>query len=205
MNLTRRQTLLAGAALPLAAAPNLTLADGHAATSLPTHRDFTLGDFKVTTLLVGSRSVENPHSIFGLNVDDEVDGVPIGRRRRWLRGVGPVDAGLAMNVFGGNQRAHHRAITAGVYRDLRTARQFGHHQGVAGGELQRHIAGHGGDTEHVEVVGRCQRQQEGDSVVLAGIGVDDDASRHARMLGGNASRSLGRQLFELLRSSMTWG
>jgi glyoxylase-like metal-dependent hydrolase (beta-lactamase superfamily II) len=71
MNLTRRQTLLAGAALPLAAAPTLTLADGHAAISLPTHRDFTLGDFKVTTLLVGSRSVENPHSIFGLNVDDE--------------------------------------------------------------------------------------------------------------------------------------
>jgi glyoxylase-like metal-dependent hydrolase (beta-lactamase superfamily II) len=71
MSLTRRQTLLAGAALPLAATPSLTLADGHAATSLPTHRDFTLGDFKVTTLLVGSRSVENPHNIFGLNVDDE--------------------------------------------------------------------------------------------------------------------------------------
>ncbi len=72
MNLTRRQTLLSGAAaLPLAAAPTLSLADGHAATSMPTHRDFTLGDFKVTTLLVGSRSVENPQSIFGLNVDAE--------------------------------------------------------------------------------------------------------------------------------------
>ena len=70
MNLTRRQTLLTGAALPLAAAPSLVSAAGHAATSLPTHRDFTLGDFRVTTLLVGSRSVENPHQIFGLNVDD---------------------------------------------------------------------------------------------------------------------------------------
>lgn len=70
MKLTRRQTLLSGAALPLAAAPGLALADGHAAMSMPTHRDFTLGDFKVTTLLVGSRSVENPHQIFGLNVDD---------------------------------------------------------------------------------------------------------------------------------------
>ena len=70
MKLTRRQTLTAGAALPLAAVPGLLQADGHAATSMPTHRDFTLGDFKVTTLLVGSRSVPEPHNIFGLNVDD---------------------------------------------------------------------------------------------------------------------------------------
>lgn len=69
MDISRRQALLAGAALPLAAAPTLTLADGHSATSMPTHRDFSLGDFKVTTLLVGSRSVENPQNIFGMNVD----------------------------------------------------------------------------------------------------------------------------------------
>ena len=70
MNLTRRQAIAASAALPLATAPTLLSADGHAKTALPTHRDFTLGDFKVTTLLVGSRSVEGPHNIFGLNVDD---------------------------------------------------------------------------------------------------------------------------------------
>lgn len=69
MKLTRRQTLLSGAALPLAAtAPGIAQADGHAA-ALPTHRDFTLGDFKVTTLLVGSRSVDAPQGIFGMNVD----------------------------------------------------------------------------------------------------------------------------------------
>lgn len=71
MKLTRRQALISGAALPMAAAaPSLSLAAGHAATALPTHRDFVLGDFRVTTLLVGSRSVENPHQIFGMNVDD---------------------------------------------------------------------------------------------------------------------------------------
>ena len=70
MKLTRRQTLLAGAALPMAAAPSLVSAQAPAAT-LPTHRDFTLGDFKVTTLLVGSRSVEGPQGIFGMNVDAE--------------------------------------------------------------------------------------------------------------------------------------
>lgn len=71
MKLTRRNALFAGASLPFAAAaPTLVSAAGHAATSMPTHRDFTLGDFKVTTLLVGSRSVEAPHNIFGMNVDD---------------------------------------------------------------------------------------------------------------------------------------
>lgn len=71
MKLTRRQTLLSGAALPLAAtAPSIAAADGHAA-ALPTHRDFTLGDFKVTTLLAGSRSVGDPQTIFGMNVDAE--------------------------------------------------------------------------------------------------------------------------------------
>ncbi len=71
MKLTRRQTLLSGAALPLAAAaPSASLAAAHAA-ALPTHRDFTLGDFKVTTLLVGSRSVPDPQNIFGMNVDAE--------------------------------------------------------------------------------------------------------------------------------------
>jgi len=70
MKLTRRQALITGATLPLAtAAPSLTLAAGQAAATMPTHRDFTLGDFRVTTLLVGNRNVENPHQIFGMNVD----------------------------------------------------------------------------------------------------------------------------------------
>ncbi|MDX8350784.1 MBL fold metallo-hydrolase [Cognatiyoonia sp. IB215182] len=69
MKLTRRQTLMTGAALPLAATvPGTAQAEGHAA-ALPTHRDFTLGDFKVTTLLAGSRAVEDPQTIFGMNVD----------------------------------------------------------------------------------------------------------------------------------------
>ena len=74
MILTRRQALLTGAALPLAAGaaslPTGARAAGHAA-SLPQSRDFTVGDFKVTTLLVGSRSVDDPQGIFGMNVDAE--------------------------------------------------------------------------------------------------------------------------------------
>ena len=71
MKLTRRQALIAATAAPLVAAPSFTLAAANTAASLPTHRDFTLGEFRVTTLLVGSRSVEGPHNIFGLNVDDK--------------------------------------------------------------------------------------------------------------------------------------
>jgi len=74
MFLTRRQAILTGAALPLAAGtatlPTGARAAGHAA-SLPQFRDFTVGDFKVTTILVGSRSVDGPQGIFGMNVDAE--------------------------------------------------------------------------------------------------------------------------------------
>ena len=77
MTMTRRQALLSGAALPLAApaaiatlAPTQVKAEAHMA-NLPSFRDFTLGDFTVTTLLAGSRTVEAPHEIFGLNASDE--------------------------------------------------------------------------------------------------------------------------------------
>lgn len=76
MRLDRRQALLAGAALPFAAGASLpTLASaathGEAMSMLPTHRHFALGDFRVTTLLSGSRSVPDPQTIFGLNVEPD--------------------------------------------------------------------------------------------------------------------------------------
>ena len=72
MKLTRRQALSSAAILPLAAAATPAFAAGHAEVSpLPTHRAHNLGDFKVVTLLAGSRAVPDPHSIFGLNVPDE--------------------------------------------------------------------------------------------------------------------------------------
>ena len=73
MTFTRRQALIGTAALPLAAAAGTpTFAAGHAADGLlPTHRVHKLGDFKVVTLLAGSRAVEEPNKIFGLNVSAE--------------------------------------------------------------------------------------------------------------------------------------
>jgi len=73
MKLNRRQALLAGTAAPFAAAiPASAQAGAHASiASKPVHSDFALGEFRVTTLLAGSRSVDGPKGIFGLNVDDE--------------------------------------------------------------------------------------------------------------------------------------
>ncbi|MEL6451254.1 MAG: MBL fold metallo-hydrolase [Pseudomonadota bacterium] len=70
---SRRTALMGAAALPLAAAtvkparadaPMLGVAQSN-------FRRVKVGSFEVTTLLAGTRAVENPHQIFGLNVDDE--------------------------------------------------------------------------------------------------------------------------------------
>ncbi len=70
--LSRRQALVAGAALPFAAAlsplPARAAAEMLGATMAPFNR-FKLGGFEVTTLLAGTRTVEQPTEIFGLNVD----------------------------------------------------------------------------------------------------------------------------------------
>jgi len=71
MKVTRRHALAATAALPFASGlAGPARADTHAAM-LPRFRDFTLGSFKVTTLLAGSRPVEDPQGTFGMNVSEE--------------------------------------------------------------------------------------------------------------------------------------
>lgn len=72
-NLTRRNLLAAGTALPLAG-----LAAGTARAEAPmmgasfaTHRRFMIGDFEVTTILGGTTPRENPQGIFGMNVSEE--------------------------------------------------------------------------------------------------------------------------------------
>ncbi|WP_420860479.1 MBL fold metallo-hydrolase [Algirhabdus cladophorae] len=71
LKLSRRQALVGSAALPFAAGfAGSASAGGHAA-SLPSSRDFQVGEFKVTTLLAGSRAVDGPQNIFGMNVDAE--------------------------------------------------------------------------------------------------------------------------------------
>ena len=68
---SRRSALMAAAALPLAAA---TATSAQAAAPMlgvaqSPFRRVKVGNFEVTTLLAGTRAVEGPHNIFGLNVD----------------------------------------------------------------------------------------------------------------------------------------
>ena len=72
-NLSRRSALLAGAAAPLvalAAAPARAKADMKGIAT-PLFSRFKHGDFEVTTLLAGTRPVEEPQTIFGMNVSAE--------------------------------------------------------------------------------------------------------------------------------------
>lgn len=73
-SLTRRSALLAGGALPLASlasTASMATAGGHAAPKNAIHNTFALGDFQVSTLLVGTRTVEDIQSIFGMNVSKD--------------------------------------------------------------------------------------------------------------------------------------
>jgi glyoxylase-like metal-dependent hydrolase (beta-lactamase superfamily II) len=69
--LSRRHALLAAAALPFAPA---LVGKAHAGAEMkgaaaPQFNRFKLGGFEVTTLLAGTRTVEKPTEIFGLNVE----------------------------------------------------------------------------------------------------------------------------------------
>lgn len=73
ISMTRRGVLAAGAAAPLAAGLGLTPARAAAEVmgmKIPPYFRFSLGGFEITTLLAGTRTVPDPHMIFGLNVDE---------------------------------------------------------------------------------------------------------------------------------------
>lgn len=68
--LSRRALLGAAATLPLVSGPLSAAAPMLGAGGTPFHR-FRLGAFEVTTLLAGTATRPDPHSIFGLDVSDD--------------------------------------------------------------------------------------------------------------------------------------
>lgn len=70
IHMSRRSALIGAAALPLAgSAASIARAKAEMmGPSGPSHSRVTLGGFDVTTLLAGSRAVEGPQNIFGMNV-----------------------------------------------------------------------------------------------------------------------------------------
>lgn len=74
IKISRRHALAAAAAAPMAGmlAPAMTQAGGHASgPQNAVQHTVQLGDLQVSTLLVGSRVVEEPQNIFGKNVSAE--------------------------------------------------------------------------------------------------------------------------------------
>lgn len=72
-HLSRRHLLLGAASLPMATAlPFAARAEAPMmGAGMAPYRRFKLGAFEVTTLLAGTRTVPDPHTIFGLNATDE--------------------------------------------------------------------------------------------------------------------------------------
>ena len=144
------------------------------------------------TLVSGpsAHSVTVPLGSRHQRLDDEVDRMLLLQRHVRLRQVGAVQAGLAMHLLGGDQRPHQRADGAGENPGFGPAGQLADLARVLLGQLQRHVAGDGGDPQHLEL-GAGQRQQDGEGVVLPRVGVDDDlaASWACPLLAGSVLSS----------------
>ncbi|MDW3223074.1 MAG: MBL fold metallo-hydrolase [Paracoccaceae bacterium] len=71
INISRRAALAGAAALPLVAASSGVARAGAEmkGVAMSPFNRVKVGGFEVTTLLAGTRAVEGPHNIFGLNVD----------------------------------------------------------------------------------------------------------------------------------------
>ena len=116
-------------------------------------------------------------------VDDEVDGVGIGKRGVGLRKIDAVDvhAGGAVDGLGNFYGAHERAIAAGVDRNLRVTGDFLDHEGIAGDLVQGLVAADGGNAQHINVrVSHGQEQSH--RIIVAGIAVQNNFSRHVSSL-----------------------
>ncbi len=122
---------------------------------------------KVQSVMVARRRGAN-------RIDKIIDAVLRLQRhfRVWKHGA--VKACLAMDMLGGDQGARHRADAAGIDGHVGAPGEFANLARVLFGQPQRHIAGNGNDGLNVEIVLRAECQQNGHSIVLPRIGIDND-------------------------------
>ncbi len=69
-------------------------------------------------------------------------------------------------------------VASGEDRNINFASYLADNAGISGGVVQRHIARDGDDSQHLDILGAGQRQQDRDGIILSGIGVDDDLAGH---------------------------
>src|SRR4051794_3189689 len=123
---------------------------------------------------------------------DEVDRVPCGGPDLRGRQVGPVEAGLAVDMGCRPLLTDERPVAADVHRDVGAVDVLEDLERVGGRLLEGLVARDRGDTEHLHL-GRGEREQERDGVVVAGIGVEDDGRSHQPLSISSISAVVGRE------------
>ncbi|CUX32019.1 conserved hypothetical protein [Agrobacterium tumefaciens str. CFBP 5621] len=119
-----------------------------------------------------------PHQCF----DDEIDRVLLLRLHGRFVENRAIEAGAAVNMFGGDGLAHQRLLGALIDWNIGAPAQFADDADVAARQLQRNVAGDGAQSENVDFLRACESEHDCRCVVLAGIGVDDDFSAFCHVL-----------------------
>ena len=87
-----------------------------------------------------------------------------------------------MKVTGFDRRAHERSLASGKNGYLGSTGDLANHAGVARSQRSAHVAGYRGDAQQLKL-GRCECQQQRDTVIDTGIAIDDDSSHGASVIG----------------------
>jgi hypothetical protein len=110
-------------------------------------------------------------------LDDEIDGVLVLKRHRRFVENGAVEAGLAVDMLGGDERARDRPVRTGEDLHVCPVAELADDPGVARRQRERNVAGNGGDAEDVDLLRAAEGEHDRGRVVLSRIRVDDDLSR----------------------------
>lgn len=79
-----------------------------------------------------------------------------------------------MDVLRGYELLDHGSCRSSIYGDFRPGGEFDQREAVGGCQVDRHVPRNHGDGEHFEFVRRGECKEDGNRVVLARVGVDDD-------------------------------
>lgn len=75
------------------------------------------------------------------------------RRQFRLRQIGTVEPGRTVDRLRRHQRTQQRPVAAREHLRVAPPGQLAHLEGIPGGQRQRHVAGHHGDAQHLQLLG----------------------------------------------------
>ena len=85
-----------------------------------------------------------------------------------------VARGFDMQMLRRRKRSEQRSCTARINRNIRAPGQLADPARIALGLGKRQVPSDCDNADNLKFLRRCQRQQDGDRIVQAGISVDDD-------------------------------